>query len=236
GKTRVLARRTEITAFCSPSEAPADNAAPRMAPGFAALTVGVVVSLCLQIYGESLSQPCKVRFVADIIIHVLHWMPGVNHASDTLYDVEYKVYGTPSWTAVPDCTGISGHSCILTNETMEPSLRYYARVRAVSGNRTSRWTRTNAFSPKEATLRLSDATLSVTGNTIHVSLQQLILRVGNQTVSYKDIQKYGRQYRTYVRRMSDHLQVRQPALVPSRLHGAGGKCLWPSYLELVELL
>uniref|UniRef100_A0A8C3S0D8 Interleukin 10 receptor subunit alpha n=1 Tax=Chelydra serpentina TaxID=8475 RepID=A0A8C3S0D8_CHESE len=157
--------------------------------------------------GESLSQPCKVRFVADIIIHVLHWMPGVNHTSDTLYDVEYKVYGTPSWTAVPDCTGISGHSCILTNETMEPSLRYYARVRAVSGNRTSRWTRTNAFSPKEATLRLSDATLSVTGNTIHVSLQQLILRVGNQTVSYKDIQKYGRQYRTYVRRMSDHLQV-----------------------------
>ncbi|KAM7137920.1 interleukin-10 receptor subunit alpha isoform 2-T2 [Macrochelys suwanniensis] len=89
---------------------------------------------------------------------------------------------------------------------MEPFLRYYARVRAVSGNRTSRWTRTNAFSLKEATLRLSDATLSVTGNTIHVSLQQLILRVGNQTVSYKDIQKYGRQYRTYVKRTSDHLQ------------------------------
>ncbi|TFK01963.1 forkhead box protein L2 [Platysternon megacephalum] len=178
-----------------------------MAPGFAALTVGVVVSLCLQIYGESLSQPGKVRFVADIINHVLHWTPGVNHSSDTLYEVEYKLYGKSGpWMAVPDCTGISGDSCNLTYQTMDPSQRYFARVRAVSGNHTSGWTRTNAFSLKEATLRLSDVSLSVTGNTIHVSLQQLILRVGNETVSYKDIQKYGRQYRTYVKRASDNLQ------------------------------
>lgn len=177
-----------------------------MAPGFAALTVGVLVSLCLQIYGESLSQPGKVRFVADIINHVLHWTPGVNHSSDTLYEVEYKLYGKSPWMAVPDCTGISGHFCNLTYQTMDPSKRYYARVRAVSGNRTSGWTRTNAFSPKEVTLRLSDVSLSVTDNTIHVSLQQLILRVGNETVSFKDIQKYGRQYRTYVKRASDNLQ------------------------------
>ncbi|XP_053861436.1 interleukin-10 receptor subunit alpha [Malaclemys terrapin pileata] len=178
-----------------------------MAAGFAALTVGVVVSLCLQIYGESLSQPGKVRFVADIINHILHWTPGVNHSSDTLYEVEYKLYGKSGpWMAVPDCTGISGHSCDLTYQTMDPSQRYYARVRAVSGNHTSGWTRTNAFSLKEATLRLSDVSLSVTGNTIHVTLQQLILRVGNKTVSYKDIQQYGRQYRTYVRRASDNLQ------------------------------
>lgn len=177
-----------------------------MAPGFAALTVGVLVSLCLQIYGESLSQPGKVRFVADIINHVLHWTPGVNHSSDTLYEVEYKLYGKSPWMAVPDCTGISGHFCNLTYQTMDPAKRYYARVRAVSGNRTSGWTRTNAFSPKEVTLRLSDVSLSVTDNTIHVSLQQLILRVGNETVSFKDIQKYGRQYRTYVKRASDNLQ------------------------------
>ncbi|XP_038236581.1 interleukin-10 receptor subunit alpha [Dermochelys coriacea] len=180
-----------------------------MAPGFSALTVGVVVSLCLQIYGESLSQPGKVRFVADIFNYVLHWTPGVNYSSDTLYEVEYKLYGKLPWTAVPDCTGISGHSCNLTYQMMDtqsPSARYYARVRAVSGNRTSLWARTNAFFPKEATLRLSDVSLSVKDNTIHVSVQQLILRVGNKTVSYKDIQKYGRQYRTYVRRASDNLQ------------------------------
>ncbi|CAM4684965.1 unnamed protein product [Lepidochelys olivacea] len=180
-----------------------------MAPGFSALTVGVVVSLCLQIYGESLSQPGKVRFVADIFNYVLHWMPGVNYSRDTLYEVEYKLYGKPPWMAVPDCTGISGHSCNLTYQMMDTqpsSPRYFARVRAVSGNRTSLWARTNAFSPKEATLRLSDVSLSVRDNTIHVSVQQLILKVGNKTVSYKDIQKYGRQYRTYVRRASDNLQ------------------------------
>uniref|UniRef100_A0A674IPD1 Interleukin 10 receptor subunit alpha n=1 Tax=Terrapene triunguis TaxID=2587831 RepID=A0A674IPD1_9SAUR len=169
-----------------------------------------------------LSQPGKVRFVADIINHVLHWTPGVNHSSDTLYEVEYKLYGKSGpWMAVPDCTGISGHSCDLTYQTMDPSQRYYARVRAVSGNHTSGWTRTNAFSLKEATLRLSDVSLSVTGNTIHVSLQQLILRVGNKTVSYKDIQKYGRQYRTYVRRASDNLQVetREEFDIPMLLWG-----------------
>uniref|UniRef100_A0A8C4YQ85 Fibronectin type-III domain-containing protein n=1 Tax=Gopherus evgoodei TaxID=1825980 RepID=A0A8C4YQ85_9SAUR len=155
---------------------------------------------------ESLSQPGKVRFVADIINHVLHWTPGVNHSSDTLYEVEYKLYGKSPWMAVPDCTGISGDSCNLTYQTMDPSQRYYARVRAVSGN-CNLW-----LDQDEPTLRLSDVSLSVTDNTIHVSLQQLILRVGNETVSYKDMQKYGRQYRTYVKRASDNLQVRQPAL------------------------
>ncbi|XP_067422307.1 interleukin-10 receptor subunit alpha [Emydura macquarii macquarii] len=176
-----------------------------MAAGFAALTVGVLVSLCLQIYGERLSQPFHVRFVADIIHHVLHWEPGVNHTRDTLYQVEYKLYGKSPWMAAPDCTGISGHSCNLTYQTMDPSQRYYARVRAVSGNHTSGWTRTNVFSPKEATLRLPDVSLSVKGNTIRVSLH-LLLSVGNKTVSYKDIQKFDRQYIIFVKRVSDNSQ------------------------------
>lgn len=44
---------------------------------------------------------------------------------------------------------IREHSCDLTYYTLDPSLRYYARVRAVLGNHTSDWKRTNAFSPKE---------------------------------------------------------------------------------------
>lgn len=44
---------------------------------------------------------------------------------------------------------IHGHSCDLTYYTLDPSLRYYARVRAVVGNHTSDWKRTNAFSPQE---------------------------------------------------------------------------------------
>lgn len=59
-------------------------------------------------------------------------------------------YGTNlSWAAIPNCMKISGHSCDLTYYTLDPALRYYARVRAVSGNHTSPWQRTNSFSPQE---------------------------------------------------------------------------------------
>lgn len=44
---------------------------------------------------------------------------------------------------------ILGCSCDLTYYTLDPSHRYFARVRAVSGSRTSPWKRTNAFSPQE---------------------------------------------------------------------------------------
>lgn len=45
------------------------------------------------------------------------------------------------------------------------------------------------------------------GNTIHVQLQ-LLLRAGNLTVKYDDIQMYTRQYRVYVRRAQDNWTVR----------------------------
>lgn len=57
-----------------------------------------------------------------------------------------------SWTAIPNCMSISGHCCDLTYYTLDSALRYYARVRAVSGNHTSPWQRTNSFSPQEGRL------------------------------------------------------------------------------------
>lgn len=54
-----------------------------------------------------------------------------------------------SWMAIPNCMNISEHSCDLTYYTLDPALRYYMRVRAVSGNHTSLWQRTNSFSPLE---------------------------------------------------------------------------------------
>ncbi|NXK07936.1 I10R1 protein, partial [Herpetotheres cachinnans] len=154
--------------------------------------------------GEKLGSPTRVRFAAEIAHHLLQWEPGHNPPSDVRYEVEHKVYGTNfSWTAIPNCMKISGHSCDLTHYTLDPALRYYARVRAVSGNRTSPWQRTNAFSPQEASLRLSGQSLSVMGNTIHVQLQ-LLLRAGNLTVKYDDIQKHMNRYRVYIRRAQDN--------------------------------
>uniref|UniRef100_A0A8C0B8B9 Interleukin 10 receptor subunit alpha n=1 Tax=Buteo japonicus TaxID=224669 RepID=A0A8C0B8B9_9AVES len=154
--------------------------------------------------GEKLASPTHVRFAAKVAHHLLRWEPGHNPPSNVRYEVEYKVYGTNvSWTAIPNCMKISQHSCDLTYYTLDPALRYYARVRAVSRNHTSPWQRTNSFSPQEASLRLWGQSLSVTGNTIHVQLQ-LFFRVGNLTVKYDNIQKYLRRYRVYIRRAQDN--------------------------------
>lgn len=56
------------------------------------------------------------------------------------------------WTAIPECWNTSELSCDLTHYTPDPEERYLARVRAVSGNLTSLWKRTNTFSPEEGGL------------------------------------------------------------------------------------
>ncbi|KFZ58454.1 Interleukin-10 receptor subunit alpha, partial [Antrostomus carolinensis] len=169
-----------------------------------ALALCLALLLVWSTHGERLASPTRVRFAAEIAHHVLRWEPGPGTPSDVRYEVEHRVYGTnSSWTAIPNCMKIPGHSCDLTYYTLVPALRYYARVRATSGNRTSLWQRTNSFSPQEASLRLSGQSLSVMGNTVHVQLQ-LLLRAGNLTVKYDDVQKHARRYRVYVRSVQDN--------------------------------
>ncbi|NXT58509.1 I10R1 protein, partial [Pluvianellus socialis] len=148
--------------------------------------------------------PTGVHFDAKMMEHVLKWEAGRDAPSDVRYEVEHKVYGTNlSWTAIPKCMKISEHSCDLTYYTLNHTLRYYARVRAVSRNHTSLWARTGPFSPREASLRLGGQNLSVMGNTVHVQLQ-LLLRNGNLTMRYDEIQQHARQYRVYIRRAKDN--------------------------------
>ncbi|KFP14362.1 Interleukin-10 receptor subunit alpha, partial [Egretta garzetta] len=170
----------------------------------AALALCMALLLAWRTDGEKLARPTRVRFDAEIAHHLLRWEPGHNHTSDVRYEVEHRVYGRESsLMGIPNCMNISEHSCDLTYYTLDPALRYYMRVRAVSGNHTSLWQRTNSFSPLEASLRLSGQKLSVTGNTIHVQLR-LLLRAGNLTVKYDDIQKYARRYRVFVRSAKDN--------------------------------
>ncbi|NXN09956.1 I10R1 protein, partial [Indicator maculatus] len=154
--------------------------------------------------GEKLARPTDVRFEAEIGHHLLRWRPGHNASGHVQYQVEHKVYGTNvSWTPIPTCTNISGHSCDLTYYTLDPAHRYYARVRAVAGSLTSPWHRTNSFSPREASLRLAGQSLSVRGNIIHVQLQ-LLLRVGNLSIRYEEVQQHTRRYWVHVRRTQDN--------------------------------
>ncbi|XP_063211258.1 interleukin-10 receptor subunit alpha isoform X2 [Chroicocephalus ridibundus] len=185
-----------------------------MAPSAAALALCVALLLAQRTDGEQLVRPTHVRFAAETAHHLLRWKPGHNTSSDVRYEVQHKVYGTNfSWTDIPRCMNISECSCDLTYYTLDPARRYYARVRAVSGNHTSPWQRTNSFSPQEASLRLSGQSLSVSGNTIHVELQ-LLLRAGNLTVRYEDIQKHARLYRVYVRRAQDNRTYEVVQTVP----------------------
>ncbi|NWU19380.1 I10R1 protein, partial [Dyaphorophyia castanea] len=173
-----------------------------------ALALCLALLLACLTHGEGLASPGRVRFAAELARHLLSWEPGHGCPRDARYDVEYHVYGSSvPWTAIPECWKTSEHSCDLTYYTLDPERRYYARVRAVSGNHTSPWQRTNAFSPQEAGLRLAGQSLSVRGNSIQVRLQ-LLLRSGNGTVEYSDFQREMTRYHVYVRRTQDNQTFR----------------------------
>ncbi|NXA74571.1 I10R1 protein, partial [Thryothorus ludovicianus] len=169
-----------------------------------ALALCLALLLACLTHGEGLASPRGVRFAAEVARHLLRWEPGHGCPSDARYDVEYIVYGSNvSWRAVPECRNTSEHSCDLTYYTLDPELRYYARVRAVSGNHTSPWKRTNAFSPQEAGLRLAGQSLSVAGNSIQVRLQPL-LHPGNIPPELSHFQRGMMRYRVYIRRTRDN--------------------------------
>ncbi|XP_010402096.2 interleukin-10 receptor subunit alpha [Corvus cornix cornix] len=175
-----------------------------MVPFATALALCLALLLACPTRSEELASPQHVRFAAEVARHLLRWEPGHDSPSSARYDVEYKVYGSKvNWTAIPECGKTSEHFCDLTYYTLDSERRYYAQVRAVSGNRTSPWQRTNAFSPQEAGLRLASKSLSVRGNSIQVRLQ-LLLRSGNITVEYSDFQKEMTQYHVHVRRTQDN--------------------------------
>ncbi|NXO06196.1 I10R1 protein, partial [Oriolus oriolus] len=169
-----------------------------------ALALCLALLLACPTRGEGLASPRRVRFAAEVARHLLSWEPGHGCPSSARYDVEYKVYGSSvPWTAIPECRKTSAHSCDLTYYTLDPERRYYARVRAVSGNHTSHWQRTSAFSPQNAGLRLAGQSLSVRGNSIQVRLQ-LLLHAGNVSAEYSDFQKEMTRYHVYVRRTQDN--------------------------------
>ncbi|NWZ33787.1 I10R1 protein, partial [Brachypodius atriceps] len=154
--------------------------------------------------GEGLPSPRRVHFTAEGAQNLLRWEPGHGCPSNARYHVEYKVYGSnTSWTAIPECRNTSELCCDLTYYTPDPEQRYFARVRAMSGDQESPWKRTGSFSPQEAGLRLAGQSLSVTGNSIQVRLQ-LLLPPGNITLEYSDFQKENTRFHVYLRRTGDN--------------------------------
>lgn len=89
-------------------------------------------------------------------------LPGIDTGGSSQYHASTALtpgaspgsYGTNfSWMAIPNCMRIQELSCDLTYYTLDPERRYFSRVRAVSGNRTSQWQRSSSFSPREGRWR-----------------------------------------------------------------------------------
>uniref|UniRef100_A0A8D0KNA5 Fibronectin type-III domain-containing protein n=1 Tax=Salvator merianae TaxID=96440 RepID=A0A8D0KNA5_SALMN len=96
-----------------------------------------------------LAPPGRVRFEAETFQHVLRWEAPPGAAAGLRYDVQYRRYGERDWTPVGHCTRVASRACDLSEETWDPSKRYYAHVRALAGNRTSGWALSIPFHPPE---------------------------------------------------------------------------------------
>ncbi|XP_036624710.1 interleukin-22 receptor subunit alpha-2 [Trichosurus vulpecula] len=96
---------------------------------------------------ESL-RPRRVEFQSFNLQNVLHWHPGSDFTpNNTVYFVQYKIYGQKEWTNKEGCWGICELFCDLTNETSDVQEPYYGRVKAASAGTHSNWSMTKRFLP-----------------------------------------------------------------------------------------
>ncbi|XP_068933380.1 interleukin-22 receptor subunit alpha-2 [Petaurus breviceps papuanus] len=96
---------------------------------------------------ESLS-PQRVEFQSFNLQSILHWHPGSDFTpNNTVFFVQYKIYGQKEWTNKEDCWGIGEFFCDLTNETSDVQEPYYGRVKAASAGMHSNWKMTKRYIP-----------------------------------------------------------------------------------------
>ncbi|XP_001380793.4 interleukin-22 receptor subunit alpha-2 [Monodelphis domestica] len=123
----------------------------------------------------------RVEFQSFNLQSILHWLPGSAFThNNTVYFVQYKMYGQKEWTNKEECWGIYEIFCDLTNETSDVEEPYYGRVKATSAHIHTPWSMTKRFSPWLET-KIGPPSISViqSGRSI-----QLILQAPNSP--YKD--------------------------------------------------
>ncbi|XP_053126023.1 interleukin-10 receptor subunit alpha [Hemicordylus capensis] len=151
----------------------------------------------------TLAQPAQVRFAAQTFRHHLLWeLPAARpHDGVLFFEVQYRRYMEVKWIPAANCTRIARCACDLSAQTWDPQQNYYARVRTLAGNQTSDWTLSPRFDPKDAALWLAGMSLSLEGNTIHVSLRLPTSRERN--ITYEDVYPTWREFHAHIRRVSD---------------------------------
>ncbi|XP_020842818.1 interleukin-22 receptor subunit alpha-2 isoform X2 [Phascolarctos cinereus] len=118
---------------------------------------------------ESLG-PLSIEFQSFNLQSILHWHPGsASTPNNTVYFVQYKIYGQKKWTNKEECWGIYELSCDLTNETSDVQEPYYGRVKAASAGIHGDWSITKRFIPWWET-KIGPVSISVIQNNKSIQL------------------------------------------------------------------
>ncbi|XP_053192651.1 interleukin-20 receptor subunit alpha [Scomber japonicus] len=119
----------------------------------------ILQALCCTV-SPSPPSPINVTFSSVNLRNLLQWFPGNGTPDDTLFTVQYAIYGDSvegsrgrrvHWRAVQHCTEIVRHWCDLTSEMWDLEQGYHARVRTVGRRISSKWVTTRRFDPKSDT-------------------------------------------------------------------------------------
>ncbi|XP_059355215.1 interleukin-20 receptor subunit alpha-like [Carassius carassius] len=127
----------------------------------------LLIALCLLwtrtsgSFVEGPPEPRNVHFYSENLRNIVRWTPGEGSPNNTVYTVEYAIYGDEEesgsgqvkWRSVEHCTSITQNECDVSHETFDLEDEYYARVRAVSTDTQSAWAEiTSRFSPELHTI------------------------------------------------------------------------------------
>ncbi|KAL0967378.1 hypothetical protein UPYG_G00251490 [Umbra pygmaea] len=141
-----------------------------------------------------LPSPEDIYFNSMNLRNTLMWHAGKDTPNDTHYTVEYAIYGDTvdvggkkvRWRVKKQCVDIPQLWCDLSNETTDLDENYYARVKAVSTNKSSKWKISKRFDPKSDTsLGPPLVKLVGKGNTVTVKLKgPMRWKTGNMSKEY----------------------------------------------------
>uniref|UniRef100_A0A8C7TDD7 Interleukin 20 receptor, alpha n=1 Tax=Oncorhynchus mykiss TaxID=8022 RepID=A0A8C7TDD7_ONCMY len=166
-----------------------------------------IISLWTAVVSDvtSVARPKGVHFNSMNLRNIVKWHPGKDTPNDTNYTVEYAIYSVfygdrmdggarrVRWRLKKKCRDIPQTWCDLSNETTDLDEGYFARVKALGKNGSSKWTLTEkSFEPKaDTTFGPPLVKLVVKENSVTVKMKgPMRWKTGNMTKEYSLLKFY----------------------------------------------
>ncbi|KAJ8341707.1 hypothetical protein SKAU_G00339980 [Synaphobranchus kaupii] len=99
----------------------------------------VVLLLTIIKAGCVLNSTRTVKLSSKNLMTFLTWEPATGSSSETLYQVEYKLYDDSRWIQKKECWNITMVQCDLTKDIAHVTQRMSGQVRAISHGTVSDW-------------------------------------------------------------------------------------------------